>query len=153
VLLLNDLFRRFDEAAQKFGVEKIETTGDGYLAVAGAPTPLDAHAEAAADFALALVEATQLLESADRVAIRVGLHTGPVYGGVVGESRFHYKIFGETVNVASRIQGHSQPGRILLSEATCKRIQRSHLLEEYGTVELKGHGPMHTYWLVSRIGE
>jgi class 3 adenylate cyclase len=153
VLLLNDLFRRFDEAAQKFGVEKIETTGDGYLAVAGAPTPLDAHAEAAADFALALVEATQRLESADRVAIRVGLHTGPVYGGVVGESRFHYKIFGETVNVASRIQGHSQPGRILLSEATCKRIQSSHVLEEYGTAELKGHGPMRTYWLVSRIGE
>jgi class 3 adenylate cyclase len=76
-----------------------------------------------------------------------------VYGGVVGESRFHYKIFGETVTVASRIQGHSQPGRILLSEATCKRIQGSHVSEEHGTVELKGHGPMRTYWLVSRIGE
>jgi class 3 adenylate cyclase len=151
VLLLNELFGKFDVAAARFGVEKIETTGDGYLAVAGAPDTLDAHPRAVADFALATVEAarsTRTSES-DHVHIRIGIHTGPVFAGVIGESRFHYKIFGETVNTASRLQALSQPGRALVSEATYKRLQDAYVLEEHGTVELKGHGPMRTYWLLS----
>ena len=146
VLLLNDLFRRFDQAAARFGVEKIETTGDGYLAVAGAPQPLDDHPCAAADFALAAIDAARAVE----VPIRVGIHTGPIFGGVVGESRFHYKVFGYTVNTASRVQGHASPGRILVSEAARRRIEATHVLEERGTIDLKGHGPMATHWLVSR---
>lgn len=146
VLLLNDLFRRFDHAAARLGVEKIETTGDGYLAVAGAPQPLEEHAPAAADFALAVIKAAR---EAD-VPIRVGIHTGPVFGGVIGESRFHYKVFGDTVNTASRMQGQAVPGRILVSDATSKRIAATHLLEERGTIDLKGHGPMQAWWLVSR---
>ena len=146
VLLLNDLFRRFDQAAARHGVEKIETTGDGYLAVAGAPRPLDDHAAGAADFALAALEAAR---DAD-VPLRIGLHTGPVFGGVIGESRFHYKVFGDTVNVASRVQGQATPGRILVSDATARRIAATHALEERGTIDLKGHGPMRTWWLASR---
>ena len=146
VLLLNDLFRRFDQAAARLGVEKIETTGDGYLAVAGAPPPLDEHAPAAADFALAVIEAARAAD----VPIRVGIHTGPIFGGVIGESRFHYKVFGDTVNTASRVQGQAAPGRILVSEAVRKRIEATHVLEERGTIDLKGHGPMQTWWLVSR---
>jgi class 3 adenylate cyclase len=146
VLLLNDLFLRFDRAAAKFGVEKIETTGDGYLAVAGAPQPLDDHPCAAADFALAVIEAAR---GAD-VPIRVGVHTGPIFGGVIGESRFHYKIFGDTVNTASRVQGQATPGRVLVSASALKRIEATHVLEERGTIDLKGHGPMRTWWLVSR---
>jgi class 3 adenylate cyclase len=147
VVLLNDLFRRFDQAASRLGVEKIETAGDGYLAVAGAPQPHDDHPTAAADFALAAVEAAR----EQGVPIRVGIHTGPIFGGVIGESRFHYKVFGDTVNVASRVQGQALPGRILASEATGKRIAATHVLEERGTIELKGHGPMRTWWLLSRI--
>jgi class 3 adenylate cyclase len=150
VLLLNDLFQRFDQAAHRYGVEKIETTGDGYLAVGGAPAPLNGHAGAVADFARATVEAARATAAAqaETVQVRVGIHTGPVFGGVIGESRFHYKVFGETVNVASRVQSHSQPGRILVSEATQKRIAGTHRLQEHGLVELKGHGPMRTYWLL-----
>lgn len=152
VMLLNDLFLRFDEAARALGVEKIETTGDGYLAVAGAPTPLDRHAEAAADFALALIEATRSSTALyDAVTIRVGLHTGPVYGGVVGESRFHYKVFGQSVNLASRVQGHSRPGCVLISQSTWERVRMTHAVQEHGIVDLKGHGPMRTYWLMSRL--
>lgn len=152
VLLLNELFARFDQAAARLGVEKIETTGDGYLAVAGAPEPLDDHAAAAAEFALEVVQATRMarVSSSEQVEIRVGIHTGAVFGGVIGESRFHYKIFGETVNTASRIQAQSQSGRVLVSENTYKRIQGTYALEEHGTIELKGHGPMRTYWLLSR---
>ena len=152
VLLLNDLFRKFDHAATALGIEKIETTGDGYLAVAGAPGPLDEHPGAAARFAFAIVEAacSTLIAESEHVQVRVGVHTGPVFAGVIGESRFHYKIFGETVNVASRIQHQSHSGRVLVSETTYKRIKDKFHLEEHGSVELKGHGPMRTYWLVSQ---
>ena len=150
VMLLNDLFRRFDQAAAKFGVEKIETVGDGYLAVGGAPQRRDNHPEAVAALALAMVEASCQVPVSERehVEIRVGIHTGPIFGGVVGEHRFHYAIFGETVNVASRIQNQSQPGRILVSESTYKRIRETFRLEECATLDLKGHGPIRTYWLL-----
>ena len=150
VVLLNDLFGRFDQAARQLGVEKIETTGDGYLAVGGAPGALDRHPEAVAEFALAVIDAARRVtgSGAEPVGIRVGIHTGPVFAGVVGESRFHYKIFGETVNTASRIQGHAETGRVLVSEATYKRIRGAFEVEEHGVVELKGHGPMRTYWLL-----
>ena len=82
--------------------------------------------------------------------VRVGVHTGPVFAGVVGESRFHYQVFGETVNVASRIQHEALSGRVLVSATTYKRIHDVFNLEEHGTVELKGHGPMRTYWLGSQ---
>ena len=152
VLLLNDLFRKFDAVAMRLGVEKIETTGDGYLAVGGAPDALDHHPEAVADFALAalLAARTTCVSESERVQIRVGIHTGPVFAGVIGESRFHYKIFGETVNTASRVQSHAQPGRILVSEATYKRVRTTHVLEAHATLDLKGHGPERTYWLTAR---
>jgi len=155
VSLLNELFGKFDLAAARLRVEKIETTGDGYLAVAGAPDPLDHHPQAAANFALAALEAaraTRVSESG-HVQVRIGIHTGPVFAGVIAQSRFHYKIFGETVNTASRVQAQSRPGRILVSESTYKRIQGMCLLEEHGTVDLKGHGPMRTYWLVSAASD
>jgi class 3 adenylate cyclase len=150
VLLLNDLFRRFDQAAAKFGVEKIETVGDGYLAVGGAPQRRDNHPEAVAALALAMVEASRHVpvSATEHVEIRIGIHTGPIFGGVVGEHRFHYAIFGETVNVASRIQNQSQSGRILVSESTYKRIRGTCRLEECASLDLKGHGPMRTYWLL-----
>jgi len=152
VLLLNQLFSKVDQAATSLGIEKIETTGDGYLAVAGAPGPLDDHPGAAARLASAIVEAarTTPISATEHVQVRVGVHTGPVFAGVVGESRFHYQVFGETVNVASRIQHESLSGRVLVSGTTYKRIHDVFNLEEHGTVELKGHGPMRTYWLVSQ---
>jgi class 3 adenylate cyclase len=151
VLLLNDLFAKFDAAAMRLGIEKIETTGDGYLAVGGAPKALDDHPKAAADFALAVLDAARTTVTPDghQVHVRVGLHTGPIFAGVIGESRFHYKIFGETVNVASRVQSQARARTALVSEATFKRIQHSHALREYATLELKGHGPMRTFWLSS----
>lgn len=153
VLVLNELFRRFDQAAAKLGVEKIGTIGDGYLAVGGATDVLDDHPEAVAKLAMAMIEASRQVQVSDteHMQIRVGLHTGPVFGGVIGEHRFHYTIFGETVNVASRIQSQAQPGRVLLSEVTSKRIREKCEVEEFGTLDLKGHGPSRTYWLLGFI--
>ena len=150
VTLLNDLYKRFDQAAAQFGVEKIETVGDGYLAACGAPERHEHHPEAVAALALAMIEAARQVPvfQAETVQIRIGIHTGPVFGGVIGEHRFHYAIFGETVNVASRVQSHSQPGRILVSDTTYKRIRGSYNLEECASLDLKGHGPMRTHWLL-----
>jgi len=149
VMLLNDLYRRFDQAAAEHGVEKIETVGDGYLAVGGAPERNDHHPESVARFAQAMIEAARQVKvsNSEQVQIRIGLHTGPIFAGVIGEHRFHYSIFGETVNVAARVQGQSQPGRILVSESTFKRLRGHFPLDECGSLELKGHGPMRTYWL------
>ena len=150
VLILNELFAKFDQAATRHGIEKIETTGDGYLAVGGAPSALDDHPGAAAAFSLELLEAARntMVSDAEPVQVRVGIHTGPVLAGVIGESRFHYKVFGETVNVASRVQSECKAGRVLVSETTWKRIRGIFPLEEHAVVELKGHGPMRTYWLL-----
>src|SRR6185503_19433561 len=106
-----------------------------------APGPLDDHPGAAARLASAIVEAarTTPISATEHVQVRVGVHTGPVFAGVVGESRFHYQVFGETVNVASRIQHESVSGRVLVSATTYKRIHDVFNLEEHGTVELKGH--------------
>ncbi len=154
VTVLNDLFREFDQIATRLGVEKIETIGDGYLAVGNAPTILAEHPKAVADMALALVEASARtrISKDDSVELRIGIHTGPILAGIIGETRFHYRVFGETVNVASRIQGHSQSGRILISETTFKRLsmERDFELQSNAEVELKGHGPMKTWWLSSR---
>jgi len=149
VTLLNDLYRMFDLSAARLGVEKIETAGDGYLAVGGAPESLDDHPRAVATFALAMLEASRavLISDSEPIQVRVGIHTGPVFAGVIGQHRFHYAVFGETVNVASRIQSQSRPGQVLVSEVTAKRLQGSHRVEEHGTVDLKGHGPMRTFWL------
>jgi len=150
VLVLNELFAKFDRAAARLGIEKIETTGDGYLAIGGAPGPLDDHPQAAAEFALAVVDAARsTIVDREVIHVRVGLHTGPVFAGVIGQSRFHYKVFGETVNVASRVQSECQAGRVLISETTWKRIRGIFPVEEHATVDLKGHGPMRTYWLLS----
>ena len=149
VMLLNDLYRRFDQAAAEHGVEKIETVGDGYLAVCGAPARNDHHPESVARFARAILEAARQVKvsNSEPVQIRIGIHTGPIFAGVIGEHRFHYSIFGETVNVAARVQGQSQPGRILVSESTFKRLRGHFPMDECGSLELKGHGPMRTYWL------
>jgi len=153
VMLLNNLYKRFDQITAEHGVEKIETVGDGYLAVGGAPVRNDDHPESVASMALAMVDAAKQVEVSPGkpLQIRIGIHTGPIFAGVIGEHRFHYAIFGETVNVAARVQDHSQPGRILVSESAYKRIQNDFGLKAFDSVELKGHGPMQTYWLTGNV--
>jgi class 3 adenylate cyclase len=149
--VLNDLFLKFDEIAERHGVEKIETIGDAYLAAGGAPSELDDHPDAVAAMALDMVQTAREVQIADGeyVRVRIGIHTGPVIGGVIGRKRLHYDVFGETVNVASRIESNSAPERILVSESTHKRIQRNFSTQPNDVLELKGHGPMRTWWLTA----
>jgi adenylate cyclase len=124
VACLNQLFSEFDGLAEDAGVEKIKTIGDNYMAVSGVPTPRSNHARMAAKFALDMIAATGRLRSRLPVpfSIRVGLHSGPVMAGVIGTRKFAYDVWGDTVNIAARIEAASQPNRVLASAATVKGL-------------------------------
>ena len=124
VACLNQLFSEFDKLAEDAGIEKIKTIGDNYMAVSGVPTPRSNHARMAAKFALDMVAATGRLRARlpAPFPIRVGLHSGPVMAGVIGTRRFAYDVWGDTVNIAARIEAASQPNRVLASAATVKGL-------------------------------
>jgi class 3 adenylate cyclase len=124
VACLNQLFSEFDRLAEDAGIEKIKTIGDNYMAVAGVPPPRSNHARMAAKFALDAIAATGRLRSRLPVPfpIRVGLHSGPVMAGVIGTRRFAYDVWGDTVNIAARLEAASQPNRVLASAATVKGL-------------------------------
>src|SRR5207247_457665 len=138
VACLNELFSEFDKLAEDVGIEKIKTIGDNYMAVAGVPTPRSNHARMATKFALDVVTATTRLRSRlpAPFAIRVGLHSGPVMAGVIGTRKFAYDVWGDTVNIAARMEAASQPNRVLASAATVKALRSEYRFagaDEIGT--------------------
>jgi guanylate cyclase len=146
---LDSLFSRFDELAAAHGVEKIKTIGDSYMAAAGAPEPRPDHALVATSFAralLAAVDDTQLRTGVP-LALRVGLASGPVVAGVIGQQRMLFDLWGNTVNVASRMESSGMPGRIHVAQSTRDLLPDNWLFEERESVEVKGVGRMTTYLL------
>ena len=150
--LLRALFGRFDTLAEAHRLEKIKTIGDAYMVAGGVPHSRAGHCAAVAAFALAMVEAASEFTALDgsRLQIRVGIHTGPLVGGVTGRLRFIYDLWGDTVNTASRMESHGAPGRIQVTEAVHAALGASFTFEERGTVEVKGRGPMTTWWLIGQ---
>ena len=147
---LNALFSAFDAICQRHGVERIKTVGDAYLAIGGLAGG-QAGAVAVADAALEMCGfVAGRSDGAADWRVRIGLHLGPIVAGVVGVSRFAYDIWGDTVNVASRLESTSEPGRIHVSREIAARLGASYSLEPRGSVELKGKGPTETFWLVGR---
>ncbi len=146
---LNQLFSAFDEATKSFGIEKIKTIGDSYMAAAGLPEPRNDHAEASLGLARALLAATREVrrESGHDFHIRVGLHSGPVVAGIIGSHKFAYDVWGDTVNVASRMESHGIPGRIHLSAETARRLDGRFPLESRGRITIKGKGEAETFLL------
>lgn len=147
--LLDALFTRFDELAADAGVEKIKTVGDEYMAVAGAPEARADHAAAAVQLARGMLAA---VEDAPRsldapLQVRIGLASGPVIGGVIGERRILFDLWGDTVNIASRMQSSGVPGRIHVAPSTRALLGEGHAFEERDPVDIKGLGPMTTYLL------
>ena len=144
VTVLNELFGRFDELAVRHKLEKIKTIGDGYMAVGGVPVPLADHADCAVRFALDVQVATDQLaaELGMPLRVRVGIHTGPLVAGVIGRDKLAYDLWGDTVNVASRMESQGLPGRVQISETTAQRLTTEVGLEPRGTIEVRGRGPM-----------
>ena len=149
---LNDVFSRFDSLAAKFGLEKIKTIGDAYMAVCGLPERCANHAEQAAEMALAMMaEIVSFNAAADcSLSIRVGLNSGPVVAGVIGKHKFSYDLWGETVNLASRMESHSHPGAIQVSAETERLLRDRYLFVTRGRIVVKGQGELMTYLLVGR---
>jgi len=149
VELLNHIFSGFDEISAEFGIEKIKTIGDAYMGVSGVPEYRDDHAGQAIRAARRMLELVdRLVEARDLpVSVRIGVHTGPVIGGVIGTSKYHFDLWGDAVNIASRMESSGVPGRVQVSEATYWRTRDEFEYECRGEQEIKGKGAMTTYLL------
>ena len=152
VHILNDLFSRFDALTERHGLEKIKTIGDCYMAAAGLPTPRPDHAAAVAEMALDMQAEIDAFNcaSGSALTVRTGVNTGPVVAGVVGKSKFIYDLWGDTVNTASRMESHGQPGRIQVTCETRARLAAGYTFEPRGEIEVRGKGRMATYVLTGR---
>lgn len=147
---LNAIFSAFDRLVDEYGLEKIKTIGDAYMVVGGLPTFRPDHVEAVANLALAMCAAIDhlRLERGLEIALRVGIHTGPVVAGVIGQTRFAYDLWGDTVNVAHRMEAQGEPDRVHVSATVRDRLHGRFQFEPRGSMEIKGKGPMETAFLL-----
>jgi class 3 adenylate cyclase len=160
ITLLNDVFTTCDELTERFGLEKIKTVGDAYMVVGGLEDDQEkagAHHSAGqaaqvADMGLAILDAMAAMGQATgtRLQVRVGMSVGPAVAGVIGLKRFIYDVWGDTVNTASRMESTGVPGRIQVTRETCDRLAPEFELERRGIVDVKGKGPIETWFLVGR---
>jgi len=152
VRFLDRLYTTFDRLVDRHGLEKIKTTGDSYMVVSGVPTPRGDHVEAIAALALDMSRAMADLRDprGNPVPLRIGIATGPVVAGVVGARKFFYDVWGDAVNVASRMESTDVEGRIQVPQNVFERLKHAFVLEERGEVQIKGKGVMRTWYLVSR---
>ncbi len=152
VQLLNDLFSNFDRVAEQFALEKIKTIGDSYMMVGGVPVSRPDHAEACANAALEFLEALRVFNRRHHLdwQIRVGLNCGPVVAGIIGTRKFAYDLWGDTVNIAARMESHGQPGKVHVSVAVKNLLEGKFDFEPVGRIELKNVGPMETFFLTPK---
>jgi class 3 adenylate cyclase len=148
--LLSGIFSHFDVLCEKYGVEKIKTVGDSYMAVAGVPIKCDEHVFKIAKLALAMLEDVKLnLDfKIPELSIRIGIHTGEVIAGVLGTQKLSYDIWGDTVNTAARMESHGEPDTIHCTHEVYELLKDKFLFKERGEIEIKGKGRMKTYFLL-----
>jgi class 3 adenylate cyclase len=153
VLFLNSVFSAFDDLADRHGLEKIKTIGDSYMVVGGVPTPRNDHVSAMADMALDMLDALAGLnrEHGWELTMRIGIASGPVVAGVIGQRKFAYDLWGDTVNTASRMESHGLPGAIQVTEDVYTLLRGQYLFSARGDIEVKGKGTMPTYLLTGRL--
>lgn len=154
VQVLNEVFTVFDGLVEAAGLEKVKTIGDAYMVVGGMSTPWPDHLERLAAMALDLGPSVESIDSCRRLGIRfrVGIHCGPVVAGVIGTKKFIYDVWGDTVNLASRMESTGMPGRIQVTPAVEERLRAVFRFDARGTIEVKGVGSMSTFFLVGAAG-
>ena len=152
VAMLNKIFSMFDQLAEKHGLEKIKTIGDEYMAASGLPMPRPDHAEAMAEMALDMLAVIERFNAKRNrgVRIRIGMNCGPVTAGIIGTKKFAYDLWGDTVNIASRMESHGIANAIQVTESTYKRLRHKYAFQRRGIIHVKGKGALCTYFLVGR---
>jgi class 3 adenylate cyclase len=152
VKFLNKIFSKFDELTEKHNLEKIKTIGDAYMVAGGLPVPRADHAEAIANMALDMQDAIADFhtDTGEPFQIRIGINTGPVVAGVIGTKKFTYDLWGDTVNVASRMELQGLPGYIQVTAAFYEQLKDRYIFEERGAIPVKGTGDMIVYWLKAK---
>jgi len=153
ITMLSGIFTHFDDLVSERQLEKIKTIGDAYMAVGGVHELLAEHAERMIDLGLGMLECTRPGGRFSNLELRIGIHSGPVAGGVIGTRRFAYDVWGDTVNLASRLQETGVTGRIHVSGETMVQAGRSFRFEPRGSVELRGHGRMNTYLVIDAAND
>jgi adenylate cyclase len=150
--LLSRLVGAFDELAQKHGVEKIKTIGDAYMVASGVPVARPDHAPALAAMALDMAETARRVSSEAGVPlnVRMGMASGPMMAGVIGSRKFSYDVWGDPVNLASRLENASAPGRVLICPGCRQLLADDFELEPHGTIDIKGVGPQETWFITKR---
>jgi guanylate cyclase len=148
--LLDRLFTEFDELVDRYGVEKIKTIGDAYMVAAGVPRRRNDHAQVLAAIALEMctIAARYARVDGGTLGLRIGINSGPVVAGVIGRRKFIYDLWGDAVNTASRMESHGTPGQIQIGERTYELVKDDFVCEPRGLIDVKGKGPMATWYLV-----
>lgn len=144
---LNEVFQVFDTLVEARGLEKIKTIGDAYMLAGGVPVTTSDHASQVVDAGLEMLQRVDEFNARheETFSLRIGVHSGPVVAGVIGRSKFNYDLWGDTVNVASRMESTGIAGYIQISDATRQRLDKRFLVEARGTIEVKGKGLMRTH--------
>lgn len=149
---LNDIFCFIDGLIDTYGLEKIKTIGDAYMVASGLPEANDTHLEKLLDFAISLMQKrAELTFMGEELRIRIGIHAGPVVAGVIGKKKFIYDVWGETVNIASRMESSGVENKIQISESVYQRSRGKYLCEKRGIINIQGIGMMETYFLLKKI--
>ncbi len=148
VALLNEIFSSFDKLAHQYSLEKIKTIGDAYLVVGGLLDSTGDHLVASAQMALGMLDAIATIGNGN-LTLRIGMHAGPVTAGVIGEHKFAYDLWGDTVNIASRLESHGAAGKVHVSDTVKARLDPSFWFEERGEIDLKGRGHVTTFFLTN----
>jgi histidine kinase len=151
---LERCFGAFDDIVDRCGITKLKTIGDGYMAVGGLPVPDDEHAIRVVQAALAMAEwvvRPQDNQPPPPLRLRIGVHTGPLVAGVIGKRRILYDVWGDTVNVAARLQETGAPGRVNISQATRDQIGDGFRVQPRGLVPVKGKGALPMYFVESHL--